>query len=99
MQPKNSSFSTNKLRTVLKSLPIVKLKQPEEPQNDLTAEIKKVKEQIRNVQNRFNLYTDFDMTDACIYELGALEARYRYLIKRARQEQPDQTPLYSVRND
>ena len=52
--------------------------------DDVIEEINTVKEQLRNVQNRFDLYTDFDLTESCIYEMEALEARYRYLIKKAK---------------
>lgn len=54
--------------------------------DDVIAEINAVKEQLRNVQNRFDLYTDFDLTESCIYEMEALEARYRYLIKQAKSQ-------------
>lgn len=54
--------------------------------DDVIAEINAVKEQLRNVQNRFDLYTDFDLTESCIYEMEALEARYRYLIKQAKNQ-------------
>ena len=30
--------------------------------------------------------TDFDLTESCIYEMEALEARYRYLIKKAKNQ-------------
>ncbi len=58
---------------------------PKEP-DALIEEIEAVKSALRNAQNRFDLYTDFDLTDSCIYEMEALEARYRHLIKRAKEE-------------
>ena len=39
------------------------------------------------------------MTDACIYEMESLEARYRFLIKKAKKEKAEQSPVYSVQKD
>lgn len=76
------------LQTFIRPINAVREKaMPKPKENDnLVEEIEAVKAQLRNVQNRFDLYTDFDMTDSCIYEMEALEARYRYLIKRAKEE-------------
>ena len=76
------------LRTFIRPINAVREKaMPKPRENDgLVEEIEAIKAQLRNVQNRFDLYTDFDMTDSCIYEMEALEARYRYLIKRAKEE-------------
>ena len=99
LRQKSGSFLENKLRSVLKIIPMNKSKQEITSQADLTTEIKEIKEKLRNVQNRFNLYTDFDMTDACIYEMESLEARYRFLIKKAKKEKAEQSPVYSVQKD
>ncbi len=76
------------LQTFIRPINAVREKAMPKPKenDDLVEEIEAVKAQLRNVQNRFDLYTDFDMTDSCIYEMEALEARYRYLIKRAKEE-------------
>ena len=87
------------LQTVLKPIRIVKEKTAVPPKNELNEEIKSLREQLRNVHNRFNLYTDFDMTDACIYEMEALEARYRFLIKKAKKVHAEKAPVYSMKQD
>ncbi len=76
------------LRTFIRPINAVREKAIPKPKetDSLVEEIEAIKAQLRNVQNRFDLYTDFDMTDSCIYEMEALEARYRYLIKRAKEE-------------
>lgn len=87
------------LQAVLKPIRIVKEKTATPPKNELTEEIKALQEQLRNVHNRFNLYTDFDMTDSCIYEMEALEARYRFLIKKAKKQHSEKAPVYSIKQD
>ncbi len=70
--------------------------QPTPVYRDVIEEINTVKEQLRNVQNRFDLYTDSDLTEACIYEMEALEARYRYLIKKAKNQHFNHLPLEAL---
>ena len=36
---------------------------------------------------RFDMQSDADLIEASIYELDALQARYRFLIKQARRQQ------------
>lgn len=38
------------------------------------------------VQNRFEMETDPDLIEGCIYELESLRAQYRYLLRTARKE-------------
>ena len=87
------------LQTVLKPIRIVREKAAVPPKNELNEEIKSLQEQLRNVHNRFNLYTDFDMTDSCIYEMEALEARYRFLIKKAKRDHAEKAPVYTMKQD
>lgn len=37
-------------------------------------------------QARFEMESDSDLIDACIYEMEALRARYRFLLRQAKQE-------------
>ncbi|HIZ56153.1 MAG TPA: YaaL family protein [Firmicutes bacterium] len=53
-------------------------------QADLLMEIAEIRSRIECVKNRFDLLTDPDLIDACIYEMEGLERRYGYLLKRAR---------------
>ncbi len=68
-----------------------------EPEDDLLTAIRQVCGQIDRVQARFEMEADSDLIDACIYELEALRARYRYLLRQARQQgltAPQGTPLW-----
>ncbi len=38
------------------------------------------------VQSRFEMETDPDLIEGCIYELESLRAQYRYLLRTARKE-------------
>lgn len=50
----------------------------------LLAEIRLVCEQLHLTQIRFDQICDADLVDACIYEMEALRARYRYLLGQAK---------------
>lgn len=47
----------------------------------LLEDLEAVRAQIECCTTRFNLLSDEDLTEACIFELSALSARYRYLLK------------------
>lgn len=85
------------MQTFLKPIYNTKAKsRPAPVYRDVIEEINTVKEQLRNVQNRFDLYTDSDLTEACIYEMEALEARYRYLIKKAKNQKLNHLTLEAL---
>lgn len=52
----------------------------------LLAEIETVTRSIETVSARFNDLSDPDLVEACIYEMQALAARYRYLTREARRQ-------------
>lgn len=54
---------------------------------ELLQELREMSRQLAAARSRFNCETDFDMIDADILELEALEKRYSCLLKRAKQEQ------------
>ena len=66
----------------------------------LLAEIRAVNRQLQCAQTRFNHICDSDLVDACIYEIDALHAQYRYLLQQARAsgitEQPFALPADSA---
>ncbi len=55
------------------------------PENELQAAIRHVCDELTRVQTCFQMESDPDMIEAYIYEQEALRARYRYLLKMARQ--------------
>ena len=51
----------------------------------LIVAIRNVCASIDAVQNRFHMESDPDLIEGCIFELEALRAQYRYLLRTARQ--------------
>jgi hypothetical protein len=51
----------------------------------LLLEIEAVKRGLDAVAGRFEFQSDPDLVEACIYEMQALAARYRYLTREARR--------------
>lgn len=48
--------------------------------------IREVCAALQAVQMRFSMESDSDLIEACIYETEALRARYRYLLRKAKEE-------------
>ena len=65
---------------------------------ELLAEIREVCRQMQSANSRFANENDNDLVDACIYEMEALNARYRFLIKRAREVGITCTPVQAREN-
>ncbi|MEG2428927.1 MAG: DUF2508 family protein [Oscillospiraceae bacterium] len=55
--------------------------------NTLLGEIKDIQLQIESVRSCFDMTTDFDLTDAYIMELYALEKKHSYLMKIAKSKE------------
>lgn len=45
-----------------------------------------IKKQLEIAKNRFENESDSDLVDSCIFEINALQAKYRYLLKLAKQK-------------
>lgn len=54
-------------------------------QKQLLCELESVKQSLDVVASRFEYESEPDLVEACIYEMQALTARYRYLAKEARR--------------
>lgn len=52
----------------------------------LLREIKETSGWIRTLEQSFELQSDPDLIEACIYEINANKARYRHLLKQAKRE-------------
>ena len=59
----------------------------EDAADALLEEIRDIREQIAYNEGWFAMELDEDLIEACIYQGNALQARYRYLLRRARQKQ------------
>ena len=56
------------------------------PPDPIIIAIRDVCARIDAVQSRFDMETDNDLIEGCIYELESLRAQYRYLLRRARKD-------------
>lgn len=52
----------------------------------LLAEIKDVQRQLSCTERWFQMESDEDLIDACIYQREVLNARYRYLMRKAKRD-------------
>ena len=53
--------------------------------NEILMELAEVKNQLEHAQLLFNLQTDLDLIESCLYQIDSLEAKYNYLLKEARK--------------
>ena len=56
------------------------------PPHPVIVSIREVCAAIDAVQSRFQMESDPDLIEGCIYELESLRAQYRYLLRTARQQ-------------
>ena len=59
--------------------------QEKKEMHDIITELNDLKRRIEEVDMRFDLQVDEDLIEACIYEKNSLLARYRHLLKYARE--------------
>ncbi len=69
------------------------LKEP--PLPALLEDIREVCRQMEQVKTRFDMQSDADLVDACIYEQAALQARYRYLLEQVRKQGMTAPKMYA----
>ena len=66
---------------------ISKKRRPQQPQGSrLIEELREVRRQLDGIRSYFALETDDDLLDAAIYLREALEARQRYLLRLAKEQ-------------
>ncbi len=54
--------------------------------SELIHELREVKDRLDTVNRNFDMTADEDLVESYIYESNALLARYRYLLRAAREE-------------
>jgi len=70
------------------------------PEDPLLTDIRRICHQMDAAYARFELESDEDLVEAAIFELKALKARYRYLLKLAKQQELESrniTAMFRVR--
>ena len=58
----------------------------EEQPHELLIAIRDTCRRMDNAKLRFEMESDSDLIEACIYEMESLRARYRYLLRMARMQ-------------
>ena len=68
---------------------IKKVKEPINQVNQehliLLSELEKTKSDLEMAQSNFENVTETDLIDCCIYELTAVQLRYKFLLKKAKE--------------
>lgn len=62
-----------------------------------SAEIEEVKTSLAIAHSNFDNVNDPDLVDSCIYEMTAIQYKYKYLLRRMRQFEGESTPMRSIR--
>lgn len=52
---------------------------------ELLNEIEEIKQSLANAHSNFEYACDPDLVDSCIYEVNAIQYRYKYLLKEMRK--------------
>ena len=59
--------------------------QREEERRQLVEGMKQTRNQLNYAYAQFNIYSDPDLVDACVYEINALQSRYSYYVRQVKQ--------------
>lgn len=70
----------------------------ESRESQLLRELDSVRESLETVSSRFDNTEDPDMVEACIYEMQALTARYRSLLREAKHKKLSRPAFENLRN-
>ncbi len=62
-----------------------------EQRMQLMAELKKTQNALDSAYSVFENVTDPDLIDCSIYQINAIQLRYKYLLERAKQHSPEAT--------
>ena len=60
-------------------------KKEEEQEDNIKDQLFAVQMQMRSAKSKFSEVSDTDLSESYIYEINALNARYRYLLKCAKK--------------
>ena len=56
-----------------------------EERRSLMEGVAQTRVQLNQAYAQFNLHSDPDLVDACVYEINALQSRYAYLLRRLKE--------------
>ena len=57
----------------------------DEERRQLVEEMRATRALLNHAYAQFNLYSDPDLVDACVYEINALQSRYSYFVRQVKQ--------------
>ncbi len=52
---------------------------------ELIGELRRVQQDIEDARSRFNVVTEKELIEQCVFELNALQARYTYFLRLLRE--------------
>lgn len=55
-----------------------------EERRQLLEGMKQTRDQLNSAYAQFNLYSDPDLVDSCVYEINALQSRYSYFVRQVK---------------
>ncbi len=58
---------------------------PQVAEHPLLESIRDISCRMQALESQFSIQSDDDLIEACIYEMEALRAQYRFLLRRARE--------------
>ena len=56
----------------------------QEERRQLLEGMRQTKDQLNFAYAQFNIYSDPDLVDACVYEINALQSRYSYYVRQVK---------------
>ena len=57
----------------------------EEERRQLMEGMRETRNQLNHAYAQFNVYSDPDLVDACVYEINALQSRYSYYVRQVKE--------------
>lgn len=79
-------FSNVKILPLIKSEPITLKLYESKERRDLLSDLAKTKADLDLAYSNFENVIDPDLIDSCIYELNAVQKKYKFLYERVKQQ-------------
>ncbi len=67
-----------------------KKKEQEQEKQELLESLRQTREELRWARNAFNNAVEPELVEACVYEINALQARYAYFLRQAREQKAEE---------
>jgi hypothetical protein len=67
-------------------MPLGISKRPDAERETLLVELKDTQKRLSDANNRFNIVTQPELIEQCVYEINALKARHAYYMRVLREE-------------